>query len=235
MSLSAPPLSPLSLPAGTRAALPAGRVERWATLLSLGLLLAWDASGLDLSAVRAWGGAGGFALREHWFTSGVLHQGGRALAWLMAGVLLLNVVRPLLPAQTRRERVWWLGMTLLCVLLIPLLKRASTTSCPWDLAEFGGLAQYVSHWQPGVLDGGAGHCFPSGHASAAFAFFSGYFALRRAYPRAAIAWVWAVLLVGAVFGWGQMVRGAHYPSHTLWTAWICWAVTLAGSRLLKPS
>ncbi|MFG6443091.1 phosphatase PAP2 family protein [Roseateles sp. LKC17W] len=233
MSLSAPPLSPLSLSAGPLSVTPAGRAELWATLLSLGLLLAWDASALDLAAVRAWGDAAGFALREHWLTSGVLHQGGRALAWLMAGLLLLNVVRPVLPRQTRRERVWWLVMTLLCVLLIPLLKRASTTSCPWDLAEFGGLAQYVSHWRPGVLDGGGGHCFPSGHASAAFVFFSGYFALRRAYPRAAIAWLCAVLLAGAVFGWGQMVRGAHYPSHTLWTAWICWAVALAGSRLLK--
>ena len=41
-----------------------------------------------------------------------------------------------------------------------------------ELAEFGGVAQHVSHWSLGVLDGGPGHCFPSGHASSAFAFFA---------------------------------------------------------------
>ena len=30
------------------------------------------------------------------------------------------------------------------------------------------------------------------------------------------------LLAGLLLGLTQTVRGAHYPSHTLWTAWICW-------------
>jgi membrane-associated PAP2 superfamily phosphatase len=30
-----------------------------------------------------------------------------------------------------------------------------------------------------------------------------------------------------VFGVVQQMRGAHYMSHTLWTAWICWTVTFA--------
>ena len=37
---------------------------------------------------------------------------------------------------------------------------------------------HVSHWAWGVFDGGAGHCFPSGHAAGAFCFLSGYFLLR---------------------------------------------------------
>jgi membrane-associated PAP2 superfamily phosphatase len=43
--------------------------------------------------------------------------------------------------------------------------------------------------------------------------------------------------MGAVFGWAQMVRGAHFPSHTMWSAWVCWvlcallsAVPLRGPR-----
>ncbi|MDR7331625.1 phosphoethanolamine--lipid A transferase [Roseateles asaccharophilus] len=201
------------------------RLESLGTWLSLGVLLLWDASGLDLRFARYWGDAGGFAWREHWLTAGVLHEGGRALAWVVVALLVVNVVRPLWRLQSRRERVWWLAVTLACVALIALLKRASTTSCPWDLTEFGGVARHLSHWRLGVADGGGGHCFPSGHASAAFAFLGGYFALRRAYPRQARAWLAGVLLAGALFGGAQLARGAHFPSHTLWTAWICWAVT----------
>jgi len=201
-------------------------------LLALGLLLAWDAGGLDLPLTRLWGAADGFAWREHWFASGLLHQGGRALAWGLAGLLLLNAVRPLWSAQSRAERGWWLAMTLFCVLLIPLLKRGSATSCPWDLAEFGGVASYVSHWHVGLGDGGPGHCFPSGHASSAFAFLSGFFALRRAYPGWARAWLIGVALLGMLFGWAQMARGAHYVSHTMWTAWICWVSCALGARWL---
>ena len=38
--------------------------------------------------------------------------------------------------------------------------------------------------------------------------------------------VLAVLLMGLVLGLTQTLRGAHYPSHTFWTAFICWAVAL---------
>lgn len=209
------------------------RAELAGTLASLTPLLLWDASALDLPLARLWGSAAGFAWREHWLTAGVAHQGGRALAWAVVAALLLNVARPLLARQTLRERVGWVVTAAASSLLIALLKRASTTSCPWDLAEFGGPAHHVSHWRIGVPDGGGGHCFPSGHASAAFAFLGGYFALKRAYPRAAVAWLAGVLAVGVLFGLGQMARGAHYLSHTLWAAWICWAVAFAGSGWLR--
>lgn len=204
----------------------------WATGISFALLLAWDATTLDLRLARFFGNAGGFAWREHWLTSGLLHQGGRALAWLVGALLVVNLVRPLFASQSRRESLWWLAVTLACIALVSLLKRASATSCPWDLAEFGGAAHYLSHWRFGVADGGGGHCFPSGHAGAAFAFFSGFFALRRAYPRAAHAWLVGVVVLGTLFGLGQMVRGAHYASHTLWAAWLCWALCTGCSRWL---
>ena len=41
--------------------------------------------------------------------------------------------------------------------------------------------------------------------------------------------------LGVVYGVGQMLRGAHYPSHTMWTAWICWAVTVGSVVLLNVS
>ena len=35
--------------------------------------------------------------------------------------------------------------------------------------------------------------------------------------------LWGSVLLGLVFGVAQTLRGAHYPSHTLWTALICGA------------
>lgn len=227
-SLDAAGVRPALLPAGAKALL--------AVTAGLLALLAWDASGLDLWAMRLVGGPEGFALREHWFTTQVIHQGGRALSWAVVGVILLvNLWPRLLPALTRRERSAWLGITLLCLAVVSLVKRVSLTSCPWDLTEFGGTAHYVSHWAFGLHDGGGGHCFPSGHASAAFAFLCGGWVLARAYPRLARAWLCGVIGLGVVYGFGQMLRGAHYPSHTMWTAWICWAVTVGAVLLFQVS
>ncbi|TXI19057.1 MAG: phosphatase PAP2 family protein [Roseateles sp.] len=204
---------------------------RW-PLLALILLLAWDASGLDLWAMRLVGDAQGFAWRDLWVTKSLIHEGGRLVSYAaMIFIVAVNLVPRLLPALTRRERIWWLLTTLVCLALISLIKRASLTSCPWDLTEFGGAAQYVSHWAWGRRDGGGGHCFPSGHASAAFAYLAGAWALARAYPRAARAWGVAVVVLGVIYGLGQMVRGAHYPSHTMWTGWLCWAATVLAAQV----
>lgn len=209
-----------------------------ATVVLLGLvaLLAWDRSRLDMALIRLYGAASGFAWREHWLTARLLHDGARWLGWLFFGLLLLSCWRPrlLLPALPRGERLWWVAMTLACVALIPLLKRTSATSCPWSLAEFGGdVLRQVPHWLPGVRDGGPGGCFPSGHASTAFSLLPGWFALRQRAPRAARRLLVIVAVAGCGLAWVQMMRGAHYLSHSLWTAWICWTVSALGWQLAR--
>ena len=223
--------------AGQNASASAWRRDLLLTLLALALLACWEWSGLDLSISRLYGDASGFAWREAWLTAGLGHQGGRTLAWLIFIGLIIDAIRPwiarpdrsALPSPARSERRFWLLMTLACLIAIPSLKQVSQTSCPWDLQEFGGSAPYVPHWLLGVKDGGGGHCFPSGHAIAAFAFFSQFFLWRQDRPAIARLWLAGVLVFGTLFGWAQLARGAHYVSHTMWSAWICWAICVAAA------
>lgn len=197
------------------------------------LLVAWDASALDLPTTRWFADAQGFPWREHWLTRDALHDGGRRLAWGALALLVLNAWRPWWPGLSRRRALHTLAITLACLLAVPALKQLSLTSCPWDLHEFGGAAHWVSHWAWLQHDGGPGRCFPSGHAVSAFAFFSGYFMLRDEHPRAARIWLAAVALAGAAFGWAQLARGAHYASHTMWSAWLCWTMCAVGTALAE--
>jgi membrane-associated PAP2 superfamily phosphatase len=211
------------------------RPDAWGACIGLALLLLWDGSGGDMAVMRLFGTPAGFGWRDAFLTSTVLHQGGRALGWAVGLAWLLDAWRPRLwhGGPSRAERFGWLLVAVGCLLLVPAIKHASHTSCPWDLQDFGGAAQHVSHWAFGVHDGGPGHCFPSGHASAAFAFFAGHFLLRDSRPAAARAWLAGVLVAGLLFGLAQVARGAHHPSHVLWTAWLCWAACVAADRLAR--
>lgn len=218
----------------------AGRDATW---IALGLLavLAWDASGLDMTVERWFGDAQGFGLKSHWLFAQVLHEGGRWVSAAAIVVVLINAFRPwgFVGPMNRATRIWWLAVTVICLVLIPTLKQLSATSCPWDLAEFGRSAQHVSHWAFGVNDGGPGRCFPSGHASAAFSLFGGWFALRHTAPGAARRWLAGVWFFGVLFSVAQSVRGAHFPSHSMWTAWVCFTTSAllwhAAQPLLRPS
>ena len=192
------------------------------TVAALCLVLAWDASGLDWALARPWASAQGFALREHWLFSTVLHDAASRIAWLPCLWLVAGIWWPtgVLRRLSRAERVQWAVTTLVSLALISVLKQTSQVSCPWDLVEFGGA-------------GHAGHCFPAGHASAGFAFLSGYTALRTRFPGQARVWLAGALLAGTVLGIAQQLRGAHFMSHTLWTAWLCWTVACAGDLVAR--
>lgn len=196
------------------------------------LLLAWDASGLDLWLAQFSANSNGFPLRHHWLFTQVLHDGLRRLSWLLVLVLCLAVWWPNLPwtgslAQLGViQRLQLASTPLLAAFAVASLKSVSPTSCPWDLSLFGGIARYSSHWS-WFADGGGGHCFPAGHASSGFAFLGGYFVFRHKQPRVAHAWLLLSALAGLLMGLAQQLRGAHFMSHTLWTAWLCWSVAFA--------
>lgn len=216
---------------------PVWRRDLAITLLCLLLLTAWEFSGLDLPLLRLFGTADGFRWRDAWLTSTLAHAGGRALGWAVLIWQLIDAIwaKPNLMAMvpSKRERLYWLGVALANIVFVPALKRVNLSSCPWELSEFGGVAHYVPHWLLGVYDGGPGHCFPSGHAIAAFGFLGLYFLWRPFRPRLARVMLGMVLAAGAVFGLAQMARGAHFLSHTLWTGLICWTVCVAADCLAR--
>lgn len=197
-----------------------------ATLVALALLLVWDASGLDVAAAQWFGTPSGFPWRSSRPLILWMHEVPRFTSWVLVIGLFVAVRWPVgvLRRLDVRGRAQLAVTVLASVLAVSLVKTSSQTSCPWDLQAFGGVARYVSHWRWGVGDGGPGKCFPAGHASAAFAYVGGWFVFRRSAPAVAWGWLAVAVLAGLALGIGQQMRGAHYMSHTLWTAWICWTV-----------
>lgn len=201
------------------------RARVFLTLTLLALTLSWDASGLDLAVMQTLGDSGGFPLRDNWLLSRALHDGVYRLVVTLYLAMLLMIWWPLGPLRRleRLDRVEIVCGLSLNLMLIGLLKVLSLSSCPWDLQEFGGVATYVSHWSWGMDDGGPGRCFPGGHVSAAFAWLAlGLPWLRSGGQRQGWLWLGWVLLAGLLLGLSQTLRGAHYPSHTAWTALLCW-------------
>lgn len=204
------------------------------TGLALAALLAWDMAGFDVVLARMVGTSEGFPWRNHWMLTFVLHDGARRIAWVLAAALCIGVRWPVGPLRRLDlgARLQLAVTPLVASFVISALKSASFSSCPWDLDLFGGVARYASHWSA-VADGGPGRCFPAGHAAAGFSFIGGYLVFRHVAPAIARAWLIASLAAGAVLGLAQQARGAHFMSHTLWTAFICWCIGLAAEAIRR--
>lgn len=52
-------------------------------------------------------------------------------------------------------------------------------------------------------------------------------------PRRARRWAFAIGMLGLLLGVVQTVRGAHYPSHTAWTALVCAGVAWLNHTLFQ--
>lgn len=217
-------------------------MKRWLRWQAAGLAIAGLAilllarSGLDLrlSMLAYSPEQRAFPLRDTWLFAVVGHSAlkyaavGLWAALLVAGTALPRWRRPALHA--------WVAMTL-TVLAVAGLKELSAHSCPWDLLEFGGQAQWFPIFGAMPADPGPGRCLPAAHASSGFALFGLYFALRDTHPRLARAALALAWFIGLVAGGVQVARGAHFASHALWTAWVAWAINIplyALRRRLKP-
>lgn len=114
-------------------------------------------------------------------------------------------------------------------LLVAWLKEINSHHCPWNLVEFGGAMAFSSNWF--VSRAEAGHCFPGGHAAGGFSLISLYFLARALNQPKAQRWLWLALVVGSVFSLLRMAQGAHFLSHNLWSAAICWGLAAASFKV----
>lgn len=207
-------------------------MRRWLLLQALGLsfaalaiwLLARSGLDLQLSALAYSPVEGAFPLRDAWLTEAMGHKGLKHLSlalWL--GVLGIATAS----RAWRRELLHAVLGVALAASAVSALRGWSAHSCPWDLAQFGGSAEWFPVFGEVPANPGPGRCLPSGHASTGFGLFALYFALRDAHPRHALAALVLACTLGLLATAVQVARGAHFLSHGLWTAWVCWAVCLA--------
>lgn len=109
---------------------------------------------------------------------------------------------------------------------VGILKSVSQHSCPWDLIEYGGRAiEYPLLSSVNYFDG-PGHCFPGGHASGGFSLMALFFLFYPKNRKLAFMLLGAAILLGQIMGFGQVVRGAHFFSHNLWSCWWVWFTQL---------
>ncbi|MDV3469313.1 phosphatase PAP2 family protein [Stenotrophomonas sp. C3(2023)] len=174
---------------------------------------------------------GRWALQNAWLTSTVLHKGGKWLSVAASVTLLAICLAQWWRGGDRRLR-WTLLYLVVCVAvatgLISVLKTLLPMDCPWDLLRYGGSRGFIGLLQQRPADWPRTACFPAGHASAGYAWLCLYFGARLWRPRWRIAGLWIGLGSGLLFGVAQQLRGAHFLSHDIATAALCWllAVTL---------
>lgn len=213
---------------------PRAGIALLASLMAAALLILWIGACTDLD-LRLAGAmydarAHAFPWRHAWLTEKFGHGSLKLALTVLAAIAILPCAGELL-SRKRYLRPWWrsrLRLLAACATLIPaatsLLKQASKSHCPWDLERFGGsqpyyrLLDHVPAWVE------AGKCLPGGHASTALWLVGiGVFWLPQR-PRAALAASAVSLMFGLALGWLQQMRGAHFLTHTLWSAWIACAI-----------
>ncbi len=213
------------------------RRDMGATLLVMAGAVLWEWSGGDWAVAQHYGQASGFAARNAAWAEG-LHNAGRWLAFAAWAALIVWAAWPARTAAARVTTLWAAVCVLLAALLVAAIKHASGTDCPWSLQGLGGVRPYLSHWTnwavtDAAVGARAGRCFPSGHASAAFAFLPVYVLCRTPHPRIAQMALTVTMALGVAYGWLQVARGAHFVSHVVWAAWLCWLVAAASPWLLR--
>lgn len=208
----------------------------WPAVIFIVLFVPWTWTRADLwlaDHFYAWEGHA-WTWRHARITQQLIHLLGRnlsAMAWLLVFAAWLASLWQASLASLRKPLLYLLTATALSSLLVALLKTGSNMDCPWDLARYGGTRAYFGLWHARPSGMPRAGCFPAGHASAGYAWLALYFFLLAVAPK----WRWAGLAIGVaaglLFGISQQLRGAHFASHDLATAAICWFTALAAFGL----
>lgn len=195
-------------------------------LLVSAVLLYWIfpvGGALDHQIIAPWVNADGlFPYRENWWLTTVAHNAVKYVIIAVDVILLIKFLGSFYIQKWQPERMA-IGYALIAMLvsssLVGVLKAHSSHACPWNLAQQGSTGVI---WLQHTFK--LGRCFPGGHASAGFALLALFFAYRLQAPQRARFYLVTALILGFAMGWAQMMRGAHFISHNLWTFWFTWSV-----------
>ncbi|MBK6960316.1 MAG: phosphatase PAP2 family protein [Gammaproteobacteria bacterium] len=208
-------------------------LRRHALLPALGFALAAiSLPGAADLAIADWiyGLEGGhWALHHHYVTQFLLHDVAKRVEIIAGVAILVTALASTRVPQLRvwRRSLWYLAVTLpVSVGLVGGLKSLGRGLCPWDLSRYGGDQPDTSYFAaaPGQTIGG--HCFPAGHAAGGYTFLALYFVCLQVRPQWAGRGLAVGIGLGLLLGIDQQLRGAHFLSHDLWTAAICWFTSL---------
>jgi membrane-associated PAP2 superfamily phosphatase len=200
-------------------------------LILVALALYAHVGGLDRAIADAtYDAASG---RFPWRESGAMELlGHRLMRSLATGAWVALALATLATVLVRRLHAWrrLLVATTLAMALGPaivvVLKSFTAFPCPWSLARYGGVAAEASRWF--TTPAAAGHCFPAGHAAGGFSLLALAFGLAAAGRRRPASIMLAVALAfGTVAAAVRTLQGAHFLSHSLWSAAIDWWVAAA--------
>ena len=207
---------------------------RFWLLNGLGLLLAaialnlwWPVAGaLDHWLIQPWMSPDGkFPLKPDWWLTKIAHGHVKHLIIAVIVIWLVQFIGSFYRTAWRPLR-WRNGYMLLAIListsLVGILKAHSVHACPWSLTEPTATG-FI--WLEHLVK--PGKCFPGGHAATGFALLAAFFALWLQGRRLAWFYLGAALVLGLGMGWTQMMRGAHFFSHNLWTLWFTWLVNVS--------
>jgi membrane-associated PAP2 superfamily phosphatase len=171
----------------------------------------------------------GFPFKGNWWLKDFLHDGGRRGIFTVALICLIWLIISLVWRPSRKYRV---PSALLLISMIfttasvATIKYSSDIHCPYDLLEYGGRYQRTGLVEYATASQTSGRCWPGGHASAGFCLWAFYF-VGLIYWRRWIQWAfWIPLFVGIFFGSVQILRGAHFFTHTLWTGLLVWSINV---------
>ena len=179
---------------------------------------------------------GRFPLRDDWFLEKVMHVGARNA---IVGLGLLVLAGWIASFRLKRLAKWRPLLLFLLVAMVSsssvigLIKSVSGKYCPYELEQYGGTSHFVGLFERLPQGVKPGKCWPGGHASAGFCLLAFYFAAVKIGRRfMAASLLAASLLLGFVLGMGRVAQGAHFVSHNLWSALICWLIILTLYELL---
>lgn len=181
-----------------------------------------------------------FPLRNEWLLV-LLHEGEK---WLAVGTTLGLILiwsfsfrasdnSRVFFASVRSFAAFTVAVALLAAGAVALVKGLSAHSCPWHLALFGGTADFFRIGDALPFHPGSGRCLPSGHGSVAFMWIGAVYASSRWLPQYTKRLIMLVVMLGVVAGGVQIVRGAHFLSHILLSAALCWSIAWTADVLWR--